>query len=330
MSLLTVQDLHVTFPGKSTGLFRKQSATVKAVDGLTFDIQLGEIFAIVGESGCGKSTLANTLAGLETPRMGSLTFDGIPITPQNKTLRRRIQMVFQDPYESLPPSMTIQQIVAEPLIVHNLTSNPTERDARVRRALEDAGLNPPESVLHRRPHELSGGQRQRVVIASALVLEPELLLADEPVSMLDVSIRAGILNLFDNLRKTRNLSILLITHDLSTAAHLADRIAVMYLGRFVEMGPTHAVLNHPTHPYTKALCSVVSIPDPRRRHNWAVLQGDMPNAAHLPTGCRFHPRCPIAKPQCKTTDPDLITISNQHTTACLLASPNPITNLNNT
>jgi len=328
MPLLTVQNLHVAFPGKPTGFFRKKPTWVQAVDGLTFDIQPGEILAVVGESGCGKSTLANTLAGLETPTTGSLTFDGTPITPHNKTLRRRIQMVFQDPYESLPPSMTIQQIVTEPLIVHNIAPNSTERLNRVRRALEDAGLNPPESVLHRRPHELSGGQRQRVVIASALVLEPELLLADEPVSMLDVSIRAGILNLFDNLRKTRNLSILLITHDLSTAAHLADRVAVMYLGRFVEIGPTHTVLNHPNHPYTQALCSVVPIPDPRRRHNWAILQGDMPDAAHLPTGCRFHPRCPIAEPQCKTTDPNLITISNQHKTACLLAS-NKSTTQNN-
>ncbi|MDA0708702.1 MAG: ABC transporter ATP-binding protein [bacterium] len=323
MPLLSVRDLHVRFPGRSTGLFHRKQTWLSAVDGLSFDIGRGEIFAVVGESGCGKTTLANTLAGLETPANGSLTFDGTPITAHDKSLRRRIQMIFQDPYESLPPSMTVAQIVAEPLVIHKLYPDSIARAACVKRALVDAGLNPPETVLNRRPHELSGGQRQRVVIASALVLEPELILADEPVSMLDVSIRAGILNLFDHLRTSRNLSILLITHDLSTAAHLADRVAVMYLGRFVELGPAQSVLQHPMHPYTQALCAAAPIPDPRRQPSRTVLQGEMPDAAHLPPGCRFHPRCPVAEARCATGDPAWVSRSNQHTTACFLASPTP-------
>jgi oligopeptide/dipeptide ABC transporter ATP-binding protein len=235
-----------------------------------------------------------------------------------KELRQQIQMIFQDPYESLNPLMTIGEIVEEPLLVHRLIKDKVERKKHVADALEDAGLVPAESYLERYPHELSGGQRQRVVIAGALVLGPRLLLADEPVSMLDVSIRAEILNLLAYLREKRGISILFITHDLSTAASFADRIAVMYLGRIVEIGQTKEVLENPQHPYTKALLSVVPVPNPRQRKERIILKGDPPNPINLPSGCRFHPRCPVAVATCQETDPSLGAVSEGHQAACIL------------
>jgi oligopeptide/dipeptide ABC transporter ATP-binding protein len=214
--------------------------------------------------------------------------------------------------------MTIGDIVAEPLLVHNLLKSRAERLSRVKQALEDAGLKPADDFIRRYPHELSGGQRQRVVIAGALVLEPSLLLADEPVSMLDVSIRAEILNLLADLRASRDISILFITHDLGTAAYFADRIAVMYLGRIVEIGPTAEVLNNPQHPYTRSLLSVIPVPNPRSRRKRVILQGDPPNPINLPSGCRFHPRCPSAFERCPQVDPQLVRITNEHEAACLL------------
>jgi oligopeptide/dipeptide ABC transporter ATP-binding protein len=230
-------------------------------------------------------------------------------------------MIFQDPYESLNPRATIFEIVAEPLVVHGLAHAQDERLARVKTALEEAGLRPAEDYYLRYPHELSGGQRQRVVIAGAMVLQPELLIADEPVSMLDVSIRAEILNLLRELRQKRGVSILFITHDLSTVAYFADRIAVMYLGRMVENGSTEQVLKSPRHPYTKALLSVVPVPNPRLRRERIILQGETPNAADIPPGCRFHPRCPIAKDECMRIDPPSITIGETHQAACLFVKP---------
>jgi oligopeptide/dipeptide ABC transporter ATP-binding protein len=214
--------------------------------------------------------------------------------------------------------MTIREIVSEPLKVHGLLRDKKDRVAHVRRALEDSGLKPADIYLERYPHELSGGQRQRVVIAGALVLEPIVLLADEPVSMLDVSIRAEILNLLASLRVSRGISILFITHDLATAAHFTDRVAVMYLGRIVEIGPTEQVLSAPAHPYTKALLSVIPVPNPRSRRERIILQGDPPNPVDLPEGCRFRPRCPIAKSLCESQDPMLRDISGEHKAACLL------------
>jgi oligopeptide/dipeptide ABC transporter ATP-binding protein len=231
-------------------------------------------------------------------------------------MRRDIQMVFQDPYESLNPTMTIGDIVAEPLVVHRLTANRQEQEARVLKALEDSGLKPAEDYLHRYPHEISGGQRQRVVIAGALVLEPKVLLADEPVSMLDVSIRAEILNLLASLRETRGISVLFITHDLGTVAYFADRIAVMYLGRIVEKGKTLDVLERPLHPYTKALLSVMPVPNPRLRRERIILKGETPNPINLPRGCRFHPRCPIVQPHCREIDPEWREIAPSHWAAC--------------
>jgi oligopeptide/dipeptide ABC transporter ATP-binding protein len=227
-------------------------------------------------------------------------------------------MVFQDPYESLNPTQTIEEIVTEPLVVHGLALAGDERRQRVIRALEDAGLKPAEDYLRRFPHQLSGGQRQRVVIAGALVLEPHLLLADEPVSMLDVSIRAEIINLLADLRQTRGISVIFITHDLGTVGYFADRVAVMYLGRIVEIGAMREVLQDPKHPYTQALLSVIPVPNPRLRRKRLILQGETPNPVNLPAGCRFHPRCPVAIEACRRTDPSLTQLSDTHQAACLL------------
>jgi oligopeptide transport system ATP-binding protein len=318
--VIEVRNLRKLFPVGRTGLFRGQEKFVHAIDGVSFDVGRGEVLALVGESGCGKSTLALTLMGLEKPTEGTLVFDGQDVTrfggKQLKAMRRRIQMVFHDPYESLNPIMPIGAIVGEPLDVHGLASSRSERAARINRALEDAGLKPASNFIHRLPQDLSGGQRQRVVIAGALVLEPTILLADEPVSMLDVSIRAEILNLLADLRKSRGISVLFITHDLGTVAYIADRIAVMYLGRIVEIGPTLDVLEKPLHPYTKALISVIPVPNPRLRRERIILQGETPNPIDLPPGCRFHPRCPIAQPHCQVRDPDWREYTPGHWAAC--------------
>jgi oligopeptide/dipeptide ABC transporter ATP-binding protein len=320
--ILEVADLRKLFPVGRARLWRGRDRYVYAVDDVSFQLGRGEVLALVGESGCGKSTLALTLMGLEKPTAGKLVFEGRDVTHvegrELKQMRRHIQMVFQDPYESLSPLMTIGQIVAEPLVVHGLAREKGEQAERVRQAMEDAGLKPAEAYLNRLPHELSGGQRQRVVIAGALVLEPTVLLADEPVSMLDVSIRAEILNLLADLRARRGISILFITHDLATAAYFTDRVAVMYLGRIVEIGPTRDVLAAPAHPYTQALLSVIPVPNPRQRRERIILQGDPPNPIDLPPGCRFHPRCPRAESICREQDPMLQELSDGHQAACLL------------
>ena len=300
----------------------RETRFVHAVDDVSFALSRSEVIALVGESGCGKSTLSLLLMGLEDPTEGSIFFEGRDITHLNdaerKTLRRKIQMIFQDPYESLNPTQTIEEIINEPLLVHGIAKDKTERDERVKKAMEDAGLKPAEVYLNRFPHELSGGQRQRVVIAAALVLEPEILLADEPVSMLDVSIRAEIINLLAELRVTRQIAVIFITHDLGSVGFFADRVAVMYLGRIVEIGAMLEVLENPQHPYTQALLSVIPVPNPRLRHERIILQGETPNPIDLPTGCRFHPRCPVAIASCKASDPPSVTLSETHSAACLL------------
>jgi peptide/nickel transport system ATP-binding protein len=320
--ILEVRNLKKYFQAGRPGWFSRQEDLVHAVDDVDLQLQRGEVIALVGESGCGKSTLALTLMGLEQPTEGTIFFEGRDITylseKERKAVRQRIQMIFQDPYESLNPTQTIEEIVAEPLQVHGLSAAPGERKEHVRRALEDAGLKPAEEYLHRFPHQLSGGQRQRVVIAGALVLEPHLLLADEPVSMLDVSIRAEIINLLADLRKTRGISVIFITHDLGTVGYFADRVAVMYLGRIVEIGTMQEVTKSPAHPYTQALLSVVPVPNPRLRKRRIILQGETPNPIDLPTGCRFHPRCPVAIGICKQKDPPLFSVSASHHAACLL------------
>jgi oligopeptide/dipeptide ABC transporter ATP-binding protein len=310
--LLQVDDLVVHYPAG-----RKR--VVHAVDGVSLTVAPGEFVALVGESGCGKTTTAQAIMRMAKVTAGTITYRGRDITTfsqrEMRPIRHEMQLIFQDPYESLDPRFRVRDTVIEPLQIHGVTDN---REERVRAALERAGLTPAELYIDRYPHELSGGQRQRVSIAASLVLEPTLLLADEPVSMLDVSVRAGILGLLDELRKS-GLGILMITHDLSTAAHYADRICVMYLGRVVEEGPAHEVIRNPQHPYTKALVSVVPQPDPDRATKPQILQGETPNPINIPSGCRFHPRCPIAEARCQNEDPQLRPVGGAgQQAACLL------------
>ncbi len=315
--VLEVRDLCTYFAGRRS-LIGRPGGDVRAVDGVSFALKRGEVLAIVGESGCGKTTIARTLIGLEAPTSGHVAFRGRDIGKgiSLKQLRRRAQMVFQDPYESLDPRQTIGDTVEEPLIVHAIGKTHAERRGRVEAGLEDAGLRPAEDFLGRYPHELSGGQRQRVVIAGAMVLEPDLLIADEPVSMLDVSIRAEILGLLNDLRRKRGISIIFITHDLGTVAYFADRIAVMDLGRIVESGTTKSVLRTPSHPYTKALLSVVPVPNPKLRRDRVILRGETPNAADIPPGCRFHPRCPEAQALCRSQEPAYVVVAPDQEAAC--------------
>jgi peptide/nickel transport system ATP-binding protein len=349
--ILEVKELYKYFPiRQGLGLsWRKSPKVLKAVDGVDFTIAKGEVLALVGESGCGKTTIARVLIGLEEQTYGEILFKGVvfsykkqgsevnnrrtayvpmapgvvqrspvPVTSLSlKRLRQMAQMIFQDPYESLNPRETIFNIVAEPLMIHGLLKDKELRQKKVKTALEEAGLRPAEDYYLRLPHELSGGQRQRVVIAAALVLEPELLLADEPVSMLDVSIRAEILNLLSELREKRGISVLFITHDFSTVGHFADRVAVMYLGRIVEVGTTEEILTAPQHPYTRALLSVVPVPNPRMRRERVILQGETPNPTDIPEGCRFQPRCPMATEECKRVDPPFVELSLTHLAACI-------------
>jgi oligopeptide/dipeptide ABC transporter ATP-binding protein len=305
-------------------ILSKAKTYVRAVDGVSFDIKYREIFCLVGESGCGKTTIANTLLGLVKATSGSIILNGmnlLKLTKQERTqFRRNTQMVFQDPYESLNPHMTVFETVAEPLEVNHLATNPDEKESRVTESLEAVGLRPPQSFLDHYPHQLSGGQRQRVAIAAALVLKPTLMVADEPVSMLDVSVRAGILRLMLDLRNEFNLTYLFITHDLATARNFVDRIAVMYLGRIVEMGETRSVIENPLHPYTKALISVVPVPDPKTKKQKTLLAGEIPSPVEIPSGCRFHTRCPIARGSCSKEEPELQELEPAHYVACPFAS----------
>ena len=324
--VLEVKNLRKLYPisrGIIGSLRRQPKQWVHAVDGVSFSLRRGEILALVGESGSGKTTTGLCTLGLVEPSEGHILIQGEDVVElahsrRRKELRRQAQVIFQDPYESLNPRQTVFQAVSEPLGVHQLASGQAEKVEKVSAALEDAGLKPPSAFLSRHPQELSGGQRQRVVIASALVLNPSYLVADEPVSMLDVSIRAEILNLLLRLRDEHNITMVYITHDLASAAYIADRVAVMYLGTIVEVGPAQVVLSDPRHPYTKALMSVIPVPKARRHRERLVLKGETPDPIDLPSGCRFHPRCPAAIPQCAEIEPTLEDLGNNHQAACLL------------
>jgi oligopeptide/dipeptide ABC transporter ATP-binding protein len=344
--ILKVENLYKHFPVSRNifhQIFGRGKRIVHAVDGVTFSMNRGEILALVGESGSGKTTIGMNVLGLQVPTKGRISFEGIDVSlwsegrasssessggrlgklnnrQQVLALRRRAQMIFQDPYESLNPRQRIFDIVAEPLDIHDLYTSEEERNDKVRNALEICGLAPADHFWGRYPDGLSGGQRQRVVVAGALVLDPDLLVADEPVSMLDVSIRAELLNLLLKIRDEQGISILYTTHDLATAGYFTDRMAVMYLGRIVEIGPTREILSNPGHPYTKSLVSVLPAPNPRRQRERVILKGEVPNPIDLPTGCRFHPRCPAAVEECKEIDPGPFDIQANHTVFCNLVN----------
>jgi oligopeptide transport system ATP-binding protein len=321
-ALLEVTDLVKHYP-VSGGMFGREVGVVRAVDGVSFTIRRGETLGLVGESGCGKTTTGRCILQLERPTSGSIRFEGQELTTLGsealRPVRRRMQVIFQDPYSSLNPRMTVGQIVEEPLAVHKLAPDAAARSARVRELLGQVGLLP--QYGQRYPHELSGGQRQRVGIARALAMEPSLIICDEPVSALDVSIQAQIINLLEDLGRDLGLTYLFVAHDLSVVRHISDRVAVMYLGRIVEVADRQALYQTPLHPYTRALLSAVPIPDPEveAHRERVVLGGEVPSPLRPPPGCAFHPRCPIAVDDCHRSRPELREIQPGHRAACHLA-----------
>lgn len=327
--ILQVEDIHVAFAGRvglGAGIFGRKATVARAVDGVSLELQKGEILALAGESGCGKTTTARVIMGLERPQRGKVLYENESIWKDLRAYRRKVQMVFQDPTGALNPRQTIYESVAEGLRIHRV---PGDEREQVAKALSNAGLRPPERFFLNYPHELSGGQRQRVVIAGALVLEPHMIVADEPVSNLDASVRGEILALLMELRNRLGLTILVVTHDLGLAWTIADRVAVMYLGRIVEIGPTEQVLLSPKHPYTKALLDVVPEAGGLDR---PILLGEPPDPTRIPPGCRFHPRCPVVasgeaatlgiEAACKGEDLGLIAFPNDTFAACHKAALN--------
>jgi oligopeptide transport system ATP-binding protein len=318
--LLDARDIVKHYPIRG-GVFMKQTAAVKAVDGVSLSIGEGETVGLVGESGCGKTTFGRAILRLEEPTSGEIFFQGRPIRGcsrnQMQSLRREMQIIFQDPFSSLNPRKTVSQIIGEPLLVHGLKSR-TERDQRVLELLEVVGLR--KEHMRRYPHQFSGGQRQRIGVARALALKPKLVVCDEAVSALDVSIQAQVINLLKDLQQDFGLTYLFISHDLSVVEHVSDRVAVMYLGKIVEIAPSKALYLEPLHPYTQALLSAVPIPDPSvRRPGRIILKGDVPSPIDPPSGCRFHPRCHYAEGICSEKEPELCETRPRHWAACHFA-----------
>jgi oligopeptide transport system ATP-binding protein len=320
-TLLRVENLMMHFPIRR-GVFQRQVGAVRAVDGVSFDIRRGETLGLVGESGCGKSTTGRTILQLYKPTAGEVDFEGVNLVSlkgeQMRHMRRKMQMIFQDPYASLNPRMTVGQLVGEPMIVHNVATGP-EIQERVMHLLDLVKLNP--AFATRYPHEFSGGQRQRIGLARALSLQPSFIICDEPISALDVSIQAQVVNLLEELQQQFNLTYLFIAHDLSMVKHISDRIAVMYLGVIVELATRDELHARPLHPYTQALLSAVPIPDPvaDAKRERIILKGDVPSPANPPSGCRFRTRCPIAEGTCADSRPDFREIRPGHFVACFFA-----------
>lgn len=315
--LVSVRDLKVHFEVRG-GLLRPQK-TVRAVDGISFDIGRGEILSLVGESGSGKTTTGKAILRLVPQTAGEVRFEGEPISKKNSELhdfRKKAQMIYQDPYQSLNPRQYIIDIVAEPLDVNGLVDTAAQRGERVKRALSQAGLQPPEDFLYRYPYELSGGQRQRAALASSLILDPQFVVADEPVSMLDASIRTGIVKLMLKQRDERGIAYLFITHDLSLAWLISDRIAIMYLGKIVEIGAADEIIRRGLHPYMKALVNIMPVPGVERAQKRSLLAGDIPSAASFIPGCKFASRCPMAMDICRAECPALLEVEPGHSAAC--------------
>lgn len=319
--ILEVTNLKKHFPISAGIVFQRQVGAVRAVDGVSFHVVRGETLGLVGESGCGKSTTGRTILQLYRPTEGSVKFEGQELSTmagnELRQMRRKMQIIFQDPFASLNPRMTVGSIVSEPLQIHKIYSNKKERQQFVEQLMEKVGLNP--YFINRYPHEFSGGQRQRIGIARALALEPSFIVADEPISALDVSIQAQVVNLMEELQNELNLTYLFIAHDLSMVRHICDRVAVMYLGKIVELGPVDEVYENPQHPYTQALLSAVPVPDPMVEENRQriIITGDLPNPANPPTGCNFNTRCPVSVDLCfEEPDPPLIEVRPKHYVSC--------------